>query len=76
MTQHEHRGGKPEHGHEHGHSHEHGHRKRPIHHDWRLWVAVIAMLGAMLAYVMSDDERFAPGNDKHDPMPAAPAPAM
>jgi hypothetical protein len=74
MTQHEHHGGKHEHGHEHGH--QHARKNRPIHHNWWFWVAVIAMLGAMLAYVASDDERFDPGNDKHNPMPAAPAPAM
>jgi hypothetical protein len=35
--------------------HEHHHnetpRKRPIHHDWRFWVAVLLMLTAMVVYV-------------------------
>jgi hypothetical protein len=71
MTTHEHQhGGKHEHGHEHGHT---THRKRPIHHSLMLWGAVILMLIAMVVYVMSDDERFIPGNDKKEPMPAAPA---
>ncbi len=75
MTNHEHHshGGNQEHGHGHEHEHGHGHRRRPIHHDWRLWVVVLVMLFAMLAYVMSDNERFDPGNDKQQPMPAAPA---
>ena len=28
-------------------------KRRPIHHDWRLWAAVVLMLGAMVLYVLS-----------------------
>src|SRR5579863_7752818 len=76
MTNHEHHseGGKHDqhgHGHEHGHGHPGG-RRRPIHHDWRLWAAVVLMLGAMALYVLSDNEAFAPGGTG-ETMPAAPA---
>lgn len=48
----------------HGHSgHAHGghhsgnrNQKRGIHKDWRMWVAVALMLGAMAIYVLSMDE--------------------
>jgi len=64
MTHHEHHGSSEQHG--------HGQRRRPLHHDWRLWVAVLLMLLAMFAYVASDNEALAPGGDKQ-PVPAAPA---
>jgi hypothetical protein len=66
--------------HEHDHEHEHGHHnhqthpKRPIHHDWRFWVsltAVILMLAAMFMYVTSDDESLQPGGKVGPPVPAA-----
>ena len=63
-----------EHGHEHKH-HEHGEttgKKRPIHHDWRFWVAVVLMLAAMGAYVASMDEALQPGGNVGQEMPAAP----
>jgi hypothetical protein len=41
-----------------GSDHEHHHnatpKKRPIHRDWRLWVAVLLMLTAIGVYVMRD----------------------
>lgn len=66
MSQHHHHGSSEKH--EPGHSG----RRRPLHHDWRVWVAVLLMLLAMFAYVASDNEALAPGGDKQ-PVPAAPA---
>lgn len=61
------------HSHNH-HNHDH-HRGQSAgwkpHRDWRVYVAVVLMLGAMLAYVMSDDESLQPGGGP----PAAPVPA-
>ena len=48
--------------------------KRPIHHDWRFWVsltAVILMLAAMFMYVTSDDESLQPGGKVGPTVPAA-----
>jgi hypothetical protein len=63
--------------HEHGHDHHgHDHHQRPakgLHKDWRAWVVVGLMLAAMLAYVLSDDERLQPGLPPGEEMPAAPA---
>lgn len=30
------------------------------HHDWRVWVALVFMLGAMAIYILSDDLAFLP----------------
>ena len=63
------------HEHEHGHHNHQTHPKnRPIHHDWRFWVsltAVILMLAAMFMYVGSDDESLLPGGGEGPAMPAA-----
>jgi hypothetical protein len=48
--------------HHHGESQKHTHRGnqdpywRRIHKDWRLWVAVVIMLAAILIYVLSMDD--------------------
>ncbi|MGQ0633661.1 MAG: hypothetical protein ACT4QC_03545 [Planctomycetaceae bacterium] len=42
------------------------------HKDWRVWVAVVLMLAAMLAYVLSFDESLQPQADIKQPVPAAP----
>ena len=69
MTHHDH--------HDHGHhgSHDHkGHQHPPrkgLHKDWRAWVVVILMLAAMAAYILSDNERFAPGGGVGPAMPEA-----
>jgi hypothetical protein len=60
--------------HEHSHSnHEHHHnetpRKRPIHHDWRFWVAVLLMLTAMGVYVTRNG--FVGPGGKSQPVPEA-----
>jgi len=62
-----------EHGHEHGHHNHQTHprQNRPIHHDWRFWVAVILMLAGMGYYVMSDDLSLQPGGGEGPQVPAA-----
>lgn len=35
-------------------------RKKRIHHDWRFWTAIVLMLVAMAAYVLSFDESLRP----------------
>jgi hypothetical protein len=50
--QHHHHGGAQKHAHK-------GNQKpywRRIHKDWRLWVAVVIMLAAILIYVLSLDD--------------------
>ncbi len=40
---------------QHHHGHEHAHRPG-IHKDWKTWVAVIVMLGAIGIYVLTLDD--------------------
>ena len=70
MNQHEH------HSKHHGHEHEHHHHKRKgFHKDWRAWLVVGLMLGAMVIYVLTMDESIRPGSTKQsEPMPAAAGP--
>jgi hypothetical protein len=42
-----------------------------LHHDWRFWVAVILMFGAMVVYLMSDDLARRPGALPQAPPPTA-----
>lgn len=44
------------------HQPDHAHRKksRSFHKDWRTWTAVVLMLAAMAAYVLTMDESIAP----------------
>lgn len=61
------------HHHDHNH-HGHEHRTRSskaLHKDWRAWLVVGLMLAAMLAYVLSDDERLQPGEPLGEEVPAA-----
>jgi len=48
------------HGESHAHSHDKSHRanrrRRAPHKDWRLWVVVAIMLGAMVIYLLTIDE--------------------
>jgi len=60
-----------EHKHPHNHQHEQG-KKRPIHHDWRLWVVVLLAVAGMVMYSLSDDEALQPGGKEQPAMPAAP----
>jgi hypothetical protein len=45
-------------------------KKNRFHKDWRVWAVVLLMLGAMVIYVLSFDERFQFGGK---PKPAKPA---
>jgi hypothetical protein len=45
---------------------------RGAHRDWRLWIAVVLMLVAILTYVMTMDEAVEPGGKIRDAVPAAP----
>jgi hypothetical protein len=47
--------------------------RRPIHKDWRVWIAVVLILAALGAYVLTNDEVLRPGRPNSEPMPAAPA---
>lgn len=62
-----------QHGHGHHQQHHHTAPKRGLHKDWRLWTAVVLMLVAIAAYVLSLDEEVQPGGQ---PNPAAPADQM
>jgi hypothetical protein len=68
-TKHDHRSSD-----NHKQPHHHGPLWKRLHRDWRAWVAVLLMLAAMFAYVMSDDEALQPGGKIQQPMPAAAGP--
>ena len=59
---------------EHRH-HQHGHHNPPprksLHKDWRVWTAVLIMLAAITAYVLSGDEMFGLRPKAPQPPPAA-----
>jgi len=40
-----------------------------LHHDWRFWVAVILMFGAMVFYLASGDLAWRPGARSQGPPP-------
>ena len=47
------------HHHNHGTTSSHGNTKksgRKLHRNWRVWLAVIMILGAMVAYILTLDE--------------------
>ena len=52
----------------HSHGNQQGMRK---HTKWIAIVAVVAMIGAMLIYVFSNDEMLQPGQPVQNPVPAA-----
>jgi len=55
---------------QHGHAHassRSGTSWKRAHRDWRAWVIVVLMLGAMGAYVMSDDESMQPRSKQAAP---------
>lgn len=60
-----------QHKHDHKDTRRHPKPKQGLHTDWRLWGIVALMLGAMLIYVLSDDEAIQPGDP--NPVPAVPA---
>ncbi len=59
--------------HQHGghDAHHHPAKRRPPHKDVRLWIAVLLMLAAMIAYVMTMDESLVPGEAPEAEVPAA-----
>ncbi len=64
---------KEQHGHQHEHHQKLEHaRTRPIHHKWGFWAAVLLMLLGIGIYVSTFDFEFLPGNQGHQPVPAAP----
>jgi hypothetical protein len=50
---------------DHGHHHQklHGSTKRGLHKDWRAWLVVLLMIGTIIAYLASMDERNSPVKD-------------
>lgn len=56
------------------HVHPRHHFLQHAHRDWRVWFAVILMLGSMVIYVMSEDLSLRPGTPPTQPMPADIAP--
>lgn len=64
-----------QHGHGHQHKHESAPAKRGLHQDWRLWTAVVLMLAAIAAYILSGDEEFVPGEQDQPDAPAERMPA-
>ena len=64
---------KEQHGRQHEHHQKMEHaRKRPIHHKWGFWVAVLLMLLGIGVYVSTMDFEWLPGNQGRQPVPAAP----
>ena len=56
------------------HSHPRHHFWKHAHRDWRVWIAVILMLVAIIAYVMTDNLSLRPGRRAVQPTPEAIAP--
>jgi len=63
----------------HSHSHPHHDHQEPkgpwwtqVHRDWRFWTALILMIVAMAAYVLTLDESMRPGGGVQQQTPAAP----
>jgi hypothetical protein len=57
------------------HEHHHAHKRKGIHKDWRVWLAVLLMLAGMAMYLLTMDESLGPNNPPGQKMPAAGAPA-
>jgi len=54
------------------HAHPRHHFWKHAHRDWRVWLAVVLMLGLILVYVMTGDLSWKPGGHLSPPTPAAP----
>jgi hypothetical protein len=65
MTHHAHHDSAKQHGHGREES-----KKIGIHKDWRLWIGVLLMLGAILVYVFTQDDSEVPAANPQ-PVPAA-----
>lgn len=61
----------PHHSDQHHHPH-HAQGPWKPHKDWRVWVGVVLMLAAMVAYVLTNNESVQPGRGTQDPVPEAP----
>jgi len=56
---------------------DHPQRKdRKLHRDWRIWLAVVLMLGAMAIYLLTMDEAIVPGRPAVGQPPATNTPAQ
>jgi len=55
------------------HDHETKYTRKKLHQDWRFIVAVVLMLIAIIAYVMTLDDRLVPGPAPVSPSATAPA---
>jgi hypothetical protein len=53
------------------HSHPRHHFWKHAHRDWRVWLAVVLMIGLMLFYVMSNDLSLRPNKHPIQPTPEA-----
>jgi hypothetical protein len=63
---------KDHHGHDHqGAGHSVSKQKKMIHHDWRVWTAIVLMVLGMGAYVLSFDESLRPGGVDEPEVPMA-----
>jgi len=56
------------------HAHPRHHFWKRAHRDWRVWIAVVLMLAAIFAYVMTNDLSLRPGKRASQPTPAVNAP--
>ena len=56
------------------HDHPRHHFWKHAHRDWRVWIAVMVMLAAILVYVMTDSLSLRPGKRAIQPTPEAVAP--
>jgi hypothetical protein len=56
------------------HNHPRHHFWRHAHRDWRVWIAVMLMLAAILTYVMTDSLSLRPGKRATQPTPEINAP--
>ena len=55
------------------HDHETKYTRKKLHQDWRFIIAVVLMLIAIVAYVLTLDDRVAPGPAPVSPPATAPA---
>ncbi len=55
---------------QHGNVHHQVKKSKLIHHDWRFWTAIVLMLLAISAYVLTLDEAVRPGGVEQPEVPA------
>jgi hypothetical protein len=56
------------------HAHPRHHFWKTAHRDWRVWIAVVLMLAAIMVYVMTDSLSLRPGKSAVQQTPEANAP--